>query len=78
MPEDDVALDHFNKAVKFVDGRYMVTWPWKEKDPDLPENYQIAFGQLKSMIQKLVKHPQPLQQYEAIIQEQLQRRIIGR
>ena len=32
--EDDVALDHFNNTVKFVDGRYMVTWPWKEKNQD--------------------------------------------
>ena len=54
----------------------MVTWPWKEKNPDLPENYQLGFGRLKSIIQKLVKHPQLLQQYEAIIQEQLQRGII--
>ena len=74
--DDDVVLDHFNNTVKFVDGRYMVTWPWKEKNPDLPENYQLAFGRLKSMMQKLVKHPQLLQQYEAIIQEQLQRGII--
>ena len=76
ISEDDVALDHFNKTVKFFDGRYMVTWPWKEENPDLPENYQLALGRLKSMIQKLVKHPQLLQQYGAIIQEQLQRGII--
>ena len=67
--DDDVALDHFNNTVK-------LTWPWKEKNPDLPENYQLPFGRLKSIIQKLVKHPQLLQQYDAIIQEQLQRGII--
>ena len=74
--EDDVALDQFNTTVKFVDGRYMVTWPWKEKNGDLPENYQLAFGRLKSTIQKLVKHPKLFQQYGDIIQEQLQRGII--
>lgn len=42
----------------------------------MPENYQLAFGRLKSMVQKLVKHPQLLQQYEAIIQEQLWKEII--
>ena len=42
----------------------------------MPENYQLAFGRLKSMIQKLVKHPQLLQQCEAIIQKQLRRGII--
>ena len=65
----NAALDHFNNTVKFVDGRYMVTWPWKEENPDLPENYQLAIGRLKSMIQKLVKHPQLFRQYGAIIQE---------
>ena len=25
--KDDVALDQFNSTVKFVDGRYIVTWP---------------------------------------------------
>ena len=40
----DAALDQFNNTVKFVDGRHMVTWPRKEKNADLPENYQLAFG----------------------------------
>ena len=48
LSEDDKALDHFNKAVKLVYGHYMVTWPMKEENPDLPENYQLAFGRLKS------------------------------
>ena len=33
VSEVDVALVHFNKAVKFVDGQCMVTWPWKEENP---------------------------------------------
>ena len=74
--DDDLALDHFNKTVKFEEGRYMVTWPWKEENPNLPSNYYLALGRLKSILQKLHKHPQLLQQYDAIIQEQLQRGII--
>ena len=74
--DDDLALDHFNKTAKLVDGRYEVTWPWKEENPNLPSNYYLALGRLKSILQKLKKHPQLLQQYEAIIQEQLQRGII--
>ena len=48
LSENDIASDYFNKAVKFVYGHYMVTWPMKEENPDLPENYQLAFGRLKS------------------------------
>jgi len=56
----------------------MVTWPWKDKVSDLPENYQLAFGRLRSTLQKLAKSPALLKQYNDIIQEQLNRGIIER
>ena len=74
--DDDQALDHFNKTIRFMEGRYMVTWPWKDKTPDLPQNYQLALGRLRSMTQKLSKSPALLKQYNNIIQEQLSRGII--
>ena len=74
--DDDLALDNFNNSVKFINGRYMVAWPWKEENPDLPENYQLAYGRLRSIVQKLKKDPKLLKQYEEIIQEQLRRGII--
>jgi len=54
----------------------MVTWPWKDRVPELPENYQLAFGHLKTMLQKLVKSPALIKQHDDIIQEQLKRGII--
>ena len=33
--DDDQAISHCNKTVVFTDGRYLVTWPWKEKSPEL-------------------------------------------
>ena len=74
--DDDLALDDFNKSVKFANGRYMVTWPWKDENPDLPENFQLAYGRLRSIVHKLKKDPKLLEQYEAIIQDQLQRGIV--
>ena len=65
--DDDKALEMFNNTVKFEDGRYLVTWPWKESHPSLPENYQLAVGRLKSTLQKLKKYPHLLQMYSAII-----------
>ena len=39
---DECALDNFSKTVTFADGRYMVTWPWIENTPDLPQNNLLA------------------------------------
>ena len=78
ISEDDIALEKFNKSVTFMNGRYMVTWPWREDDPDLPENYQLALGRLKSILQRLVKIPTLLEKYDAIIKEQLNKGIIER
>ena len=69
--DDDIALEKFNKSVKFTNGRYMVTWPWREDHPDLAENYQLALGRLKLILQRLVKIPTLLEKYDAIIKEQL-------
>ena len=63
-------------TVIFSDGRYMVSWPWRESNPDLPENYQLTVGRLKSTVMKLVKTPELFKQYDEIIQDQLKRGII--
>ena len=76
--DDDIALEKFNKSVKFTNGRYMVTWPWREDHPDLAENYQLALGRLKSILQRLVKIPTLLEKCDAIIKEQLNKGIIER
>ena len=54
--EDDQALVNFQKTVKYEDNRYFVTWPWKEQNHIMPENYQLAVGRLKSMLGRLQKH----------------------
>ena len=74
--DDDQALENFQKTVRYEDHRYFVTWPWKDSNPLLPENYQLASGRLKSMLSRLQKDPQLFQSYTAIIQEQLERGII--
>ena len=38
------AIQNF-RAMK-TNGRYEFTWPWKEDIPKLPDNYQLASGQL--------------------------------
>ena len=48
--DDDKALQKFNDTVRFEDGRYQVTWPWKEECPSLPTNYELAMGRLRSLV----------------------------
>ena len=47
------ALQIFDETLKFDDARYRVTWPWKEEKSCLPENRELAFGRLKSLINKM-------------------------
>ena len=51
--DDDQALQKFNDTVRFEDGRYQVTWPWKKESPSLPTNYQLALGRLRCLTNRL-------------------------
>ncbi|MEW8547947.1 MAG: aspartyl protease family protein, partial [Candidatus Thiodiazotropha sp.] len=42
--DDERALQQFNDTLKYEDGRYQVTWPWKETNPELPLNRELAVG----------------------------------
>ena len=55
-----------------------MTWPGKETSPDLPDNYQLAVGRLKSTVQRLRKDPRLLRMYTDVINDQLNRGIIER
>ena len=50
--DDDKALQKFNDTVRFEDGRYQVTWPWKEESPSLPTNYDLYDAVIQDQLQK--------------------------
>lgn len=74
--DDERAMKLFKETLKFQDGRYQVTWPWKEDEPDLPLNRSLALGRLKSCIDRLKKRPLLLKRYDSVIQDQLKKGII--
>ena len=74
--DDDIATQQFNKTVKLVDGRYAVSWPWKEKSPELKSNLGLAYGRLKSTLNKMKHSPAILSKYHETIMQQLQGEII--
>ena len=69
ISDDDISIDRFNETLKYENGRYEVKWPRKES-PELPENFQLAVGGLKS--------PDILKKYDDTIQDQLKLGIIER
>jgi len=73
---DEKAMHKFKETVQFHDGRYQVTWPWKDENPELPSNKELAYGRLKSSITRMKKNPEILGKYDNIIQEQLKNGII--
>ncbi|XP_049870496.1 uncharacterized protein LOC126369938 [Pectinophora gossypiella] len=49
---EEEAVHHFNKTTQFEDGRYQVKWPWMHYPPELPSNYGLAIGRLKSLLKR--------------------------
>ena len=76
---DDKVLNNFNETVRKVNGRLHVTWPWKHENPDLPENYNLAYGRLKSTVKRMNENSKSiLTAYDDILKDQLQKGIIER
>ena len=65
-PDDQIGQD-FENSVRFEDGRYEVRWPWKDNATDLPENFGLAFGRLKSLSRRFQQDPALLQRYDSVI-----------
>ena len=47
---DELVQKKFEQSLKVENGRYQVTWPWKDVNPDLPTNRELALGRLRSSI----------------------------
>ena len=75
--DDDKALQYFNETVTFKENRYYVTWPWRDDVTDeLPENFELAMGRLRSLVKRMKDTPELLNKYNETIQDQLNKGII--
>ena len=74
---DDLVMESFKNTVsKQPDGRYQVSWPWRKDDPNLPDNYELSLGRLKTLIRRFHSDKDLLKKYNDIIMEQLKKGII--
>ena len=68
--------DEFGDTICFKDGRYEVALPWKDPHPTLPDNYQLSLKRLQGLLRRLQHDQGVLQEYNAIIQNQIQQGIV--
>ncbi|XP_063415828.1 uncharacterized protein LOC134697479 [Mytilus trossulus] len=66
----------FKETLEYSNGRYYVTWPWKNDNIDLPVNRYLAFARLKSCVARMRKKPELLEKYNSVIQDQLDKGIV--
>ena len=70
-PQDTEALKVFHETLQYEEGRYHVSWPWKNEITSLPENKELAFGRMKSLVRKMKNNCDLARQYDSILQDQL-------
>ena len=73
---DEEALRQFEQNVKFENGRYAVSWPWKTKDPELPDNFKLAIARLNVLYERLKQNVELMQAYHDIIMQQKDKEMI--
>ena len=74
---DRCVLTEFEEKIKFKNGRYQVSLPWKDVHPPLPDNYQLALKRLRGLQHRLLQQPALLKEYDAIIQDQVKQGVVG-
>ena len=75
-PEEQCALEKVEKSLKYVDGRYQVGIPWKEDNPVLPDNYEMALRRLINTEKRLLKSPEVADVYTNNIRQYLEKGYI--
>ena len=55
-----------------------MAWPWRNEDINLPENYELNYGRLKSLHKRIAEVPEMLYKYDNITKDQYEKSIIER
>ena len=74
--DDKLALEKVQKSIKYVEGRYQVDIPWKNDEPELPDNYDMALRRLFNTEKRLLKSPEIGEAYSNSITQYLEKGYI--
>lgn len=67
--DNDRANTLFQESLRFEEGRYQVKWPWKDENPELPVNRDLAMGRLRSTVSRIQNSPNFMAQYNSVIRD---------
>ena len=67
-PEEKPAGDTVGDTLTFDDGRYSIGLPWKSKDHELPDNFNMALRLLQNTEKRLQKSPELGKAYSDVLQ----------
>jgi len=73
---DDSSTQTFIERLRFSQHRYEVGLPWKEGHCNIPDHFTVCLNRLRLLHSRLLRNPELLAEYNAILQEQLQQGII--
>ncbi|MCP9266075.1 Pao retrotransposon peptidase family protein [Dirofilaria immitis] len=74
--DEEQALQQFKRSITEQNGRYQVSWPWKESKDKLKSHHGLCFDRLKTLIKRLQDNKEILQRYTETIKDQLQSGVI--
>ena len=75
-PTEGLAHDEFSESIVFKNGRYEVALPWKKSHPPLSDNYDLSLKRLHGLLRRLRQDDVVLDEYDSIIQSQIQQGIV--
>ena len=76
--EESLVYEKFSGTMSFKDIRYEVQLPWRSRYPKLADNFELSKRWLTGLLHQLCRSPQLLQEYNAIIHNQLSRALLSR
>src|SRR5678815_382248 len=73
---EKTTLEAFEENLSFEEGRYVVSLPWRDNHPSLPDNYALAKRRLYSILKRLRGDASLMESYADVIKDQLERGFI--
>ena len=74
--DEKASLEKLEELIRYVDGRYQVVIPWKDEEPVLPNNYEMALRRLLNTEKRLLKNPEIGEAYTNNINQYLEKGYI--
>ena len=76
VEDESLVQTQFEDNVRFENGRYVVSLPWKETCIALPDNCELSLRRLSNLFKRLKRTPALLIKYDSVIKEQLELGVV--